>query len=173
MTPYQQLCAHMEWADALMWKSVLASPLAPTSLDLRERIHHIHMVQHAYLQIWRKEPLRIAELATFDGLSAINTWARAFYGSARATIDAMSQEDLDGIVVFPWSEALVARFGTVHTATCAQTILQVASHSTYHRGQVAIQVRQLGGEPALTDLIVWIWLGMPAAEWPAIEAPAG
>ena len=88
MTPYQQLCAHMEWADALMWKSVLASPLAPTSLDLRERIHHIHMVQHAYLQIWRNA-------GEFNpGHSTPLAWMVAI--ARRLAIDAARRPQLDG-----------------------------------------------------------------------------
>ena len=33
------------------------------------------------------------------------------------------------------------------------------------RAQVATRVRDLGGEPALTDYIAWIWMNRPLPEW--------
>jgi uncharacterized damage-inducible protein DinB len=43
-------------------------------------------------------------------------------------------------------------------------------HSAYHRGQVASQLRELGGEPPLTDFVAWIWLDRPPADWGDDEA---
>jgi uncharacterized damage-inducible protein DinB len=34
-------------------------------------------------------------------------------------------------------------------------LAQLAGHSWYHRGQIAMLVRASGGEPAITDLIFW------------------
>jgi uncharacterized damage-inducible protein DinB len=56
--------------------------------------------------------------------------------------------------------------------TLAETMLQVASHSTYHRGQVNARLRELAGEPPLVDYIAWIWFGRPAPEWNAVS-PSG
>jgi len=39
--------------------------------------------------------------------------------------------------------------------TIKDTITQVINHSTYHRAQIALLVRQSGGEPAKTDYIVY------------------
>jgi len=58
-------------------------------------------------------------------------------------------------------------FEKVTPATHAESVVQVAMHTTYHRGQVATQIRALGGEPPLTDFVVWIWLGKPEPEWPS------
>jgi uncharacterized damage-inducible protein DinB len=38
-------------------------------------------------------------------------------------------------------------------------------HSHYHRGQNATRLRELGGEPPMTDLIVWYWKGRPRPDW--------
>jgi uncharacterized damage-inducible protein DinB len=46
-------------------------------------------------------------------------------------------------------------------------MIQVATHSTYHRGQVNARLREVGGEPPLVDYIAWIWFGRPAPEWSA------
>ena len=52
------LLRHMEWADALVWRAVLALP-APAAADpaLPARLFHVHIVQRAFLAIWRGAPL--------------------------------------------------------------------------------------------------------------------
>jgi uncharacterized damage-inducible protein DinB len=61
----------------------------------------------------------------------------------------------------------MTRFGREPVpTTMRETMLQVAMHSTYHRGQVNARLRELGAEPPLTDYIAWLWMGKPAAEWP-------
>jgi uncharacterized damage-inducible protein DinB len=53
------------------------------------------------------------------------------------------------------------------STTIGETILQVALHSIYHRGQVNARLRALGQEPPLVDYIAWIWLGRPDPKWPS------
>jgi uncharacterized damage-inducible protein DinB len=38
-------------------------------------------------------------------------------------------------------------------------------HSHHHRGQNATRLRELGGVPPSTDLIVWYWKGKPTPSW--------
>jgi uncharacterized damage-inducible protein DinB len=64
----------------------------------------------------------------------------------------------------------VKQWGKAHPATLTDTILQVTSHTTYHRGQVNRRLRELGGDPPLTDFVVWIWRGKPNTEWNTIDA---
>jgi uncharacterized damage-inducible protein DinB len=52
------------------------------------------------------------------------------------------------------------------TPTICDTVLQVVTHSTYHRGQVNARLRELGCDPPLTEYFVWVWRGKPAADWP-------
>jgi uncharacterized damage-inducible protein DinB len=69
------------------------------------------------------------------------------------------------LVRFPWADRLVERFGAVRPATWGESVLQLSTHSAYHRGQVARRLRELGGEPPLTDFIAWLWMDRPAADW--------
>ena len=56
-------------------------------------------------------------------------------------------------------------------ATCPKSCAtQVASHSTYHRGQVNARLREVGGTPPLVDYIAWIWFGRPAPNWSSAPA---
>jgi uncharacterized damage-inducible protein DinB len=161
----QDLMRHMEWADCLVWNSVLTLPDAQSDSDMRERLHHMHTVQWVYLQIWRGEPIDMRDLLSFKDLRAMHAWVRDYYHTVPdyfATVDA---EALGQEVQLPWSDHLVERWGSARPTTLAETILQVNYHTTYHRGQVNTRLRQLGGEPPLTDFIAWIWMGRAAAEW--------
>ena len=46
-----------------------------------------------------------------------------------------------------------------------QALMQAAMHSHYHRGQNATRFRELGGVPPMTDFIIWLRAGQPAAKW--------
>ena len=160
-----EIVRHMEWADALVWNSVLSLPEAGSDARLRDCLYHVHTVHWAYLQIWRDDRLEIPDAASFEDLGAIHAWGRDYYRQASAYLENLDPETLQRRVHFPWSQQLVERWGVAQPATLMETILQVALHSTYHRGQVNTRLRELGAEPPLTDFIAWIWMGRPAAEW--------
>lgn len=46
--------------------------------------------------------------------------------------------------------------GDEFTDTVAEILYHVAMHGMYHRGQVALDVRRLGGAPLSTDLIAYL-----------------
>ncbi len=49
MTSYlDELYAHQEWADAEHWRAFEAHPAALDDKAIRERLLHIHLVQHAF-----------------------------------------------------------------------------------------------------------------------------
>ncbi|UCF18634.1 MAG: hypothetical protein JSU87_11875 [Gemmatimonadota bacterium] len=159
---------HMEWADSLVWESVLALPEARSDAALRERLYHSHIVQWAYLQIWRGEPLEMREASSFEDLRAIHAWVRDYYRQVAALLAEEDEGALRREIRFPWAQQLVERWGSARSATFVETLIQIASHTSYHRGQINTRLRELGGKPPLTDFIAWIWMGRPAPAW---EAP--
>jgi len=52
---------------------------------------------------------------------------------------------------FTWTNSR----GETHTAPLRQVLLHFVNHSTYHRGQVVSQLRQLGYAPPATDLVYY------------------
>ena len=165
----QQLVQHMEWADALVWNFVLARPEAQSDTRLRELLHHKHSVQWAYLQIWREDSLDIPEVSTFPDLPTICGWCQKYYEQVGPFLEALDPESLEREVDFPWAHDLMERGGTARPATLAETILQISSHTTYHRGQVNKRLRELEGEPPLTDFVAWIWMDRPAPDWRSLN----
>jgi len=157
------LLTHSECADAILWKSVLA--LGQEDVELRTKLHHIHQTQWIYLQIWRGDPLQLPALDEFPKLGDIRDWARAYYREIPEYLATLTGTNLSRDVHFPWADRLIERFGKVEPAAWKDTLLQVVMHSTYHRGQVARRLRELGAEPPTTDYIAWIWLDRPPAAW--------
>lgn len=156
----------MEWADATVWKAVLSAPAAEHDQPLRDRLHHIHMVQHSFLDVWKEREQGSLPLQQFSDLRSIREWGRSRYDEAIRFLDDVSRADLDRPVVMPWVPHFEASLGThFDTPTLAETMFQVTSHSTYHRGQVNSRLRELGGTPPLVDFIAWIWTGKPAPDW--------
>lgn len=161
----EDLFRHMEWADSVVWAEALRRPETATDGRLRELFHHVHSVHRAYLQIWSGEAIEVPELDTFEDTAAVRAWGREFYRRVPELLDRFEAEGLDGTVDLPWADRLVERFGYARPVTVEETALQVALHSTYHRGQVNARLRELGGEPPLTDYVAWLWMGRPEPAW--------
>lgn len=155
----------MEWADAQMWRSVAAIPGAQADHRLKYLLHHLHLVHAVYLQAWRDDPFQISELSAFPDLASVHAWARPFYSGAMTFVQALDESTLGTPLDFPWSAMILEKFGRIEPATLSESAWQVFSHTTYHRGQVAIRIRELGGEPPLVDFLVWVWSGKPAPQW--------
>lgn len=167
MNALADLYRHMEWADATVWTSVLASESGRADAKLREYFYHLHVVQRAFLRVWRGEP-RDTPYPTFDDAPSLLLWGRTYYGEAFAHLETLNDEKLSGAMPMPWASMVERRLGRApETTTIGETALQVTLHSQYHRGQINARLREVGGEPPLVDYIAWVWLGRPAAQWPA------
>ncbi len=156
-----------EWAEAEIWKCIVASEGALKDKNLRDRLEHIHMVQQAFLHAWRAEPLDYGKSASFD-MDALANWARDYHAQTAVYLETLSDSDLEKAFVLPWSEMAAKHFGReVQVTTLGETLVQVIVHSAYHRGQVATRLRDLGVTPPMTDFIAWAWFGKPDPQWPA------
>ena len=157
------LMGHAEWAEAVVWQAVLALP--EQDAELHAKLHHVHMVEWAYLHIWRGEAIRPRGLASFPTRQALREWAREYYRELPEYLAGLAPADLAREVRFPWADRLIRRYGKAQPAPWADSLLQVAMHCGYHRGQLARRLRELGADPPLTDFIAWIWMGRPVADW--------
>jgi uncharacterized damage-inducible protein DinB len=161
------LVRHMEWADARIWRATLALPeRAAADAAMRELMTHVHVVQRAFLQIWCNAPLTaMADAEKVSDLVALMAWARPYYGEARQVLGDMTERDLQREIIPPWARYFVPDGSAPGAATLAETVLQVAMHTTHHRAQLATRIRALGATPPNTDFIAWIWHGRPEPEW--------
>lgn len=167
------LYGHMEWADASVWASVLASENGRADAKLREYLYHLHGVQRAFLHTWRGEP-RETPYPTFNDTPSLMLWARTYYVEAFTHLGTLDNEKLSEPLVMPWAGMVEQRLGRApEITTVGETVLQVSLHSMYHRGQINARLREVGGEPPLVDYIAWVWLGRPDADWSAAGPQPG
>lgn len=162
---FRELLTHMEWADAQTWRAARSVPAALSDERLKYLLHHIHLVQSVYLQAWSGAPFVVTELTGFSDLAAIEAWARPYYRMAAEYARTVEEPKFSQPVDFPWSELIVKQFGKELPVTLSESAWQVFSHTTYHRGQVATRIREIGGEPPTVDFLVWAWGGKPAPDW--------
>jgi uncharacterized damage-inducible protein DinB len=154
------LFRHMHWADALMWRSVLEAPAAMKDRTTRERLHHIHLCQHAWLLIWKGQDVDPQAGASLD-LYSLGRWAREYHESVLQYVAGVQEPELERIIKVPEIGKQMQR------PALGETFIQITTHSAYHRGQVSTRLREIGGEISQTDFIRWVCLGKPRAEWPS------
>jgi uncharacterized damage-inducible protein DinB len=119
------------------------------------------LVQRLFLAVARQGGMpEKTELEDFATMAEMKEDARLGHAAARALLEGASDATLAGPVSLPWFK------DPPLALTLGQALHQAAMHSHYHRGQNATRLKELGGEPPLTDLIIWWWKGRPAADWP-------
>lgn len=158
----RELYAHMEWADATVWKSVESLDLAETDSRLRDLLAHTHMTQQAFLLVWTEQPFTYKEPTDFPTLQSIRQWATPYYGQSGAFLDSIDESKFGNKVDLPWLEHFEKYFGKpAIPANLGETLLQVPLHTQYHRAQINTRIKELGGQPNAVDYIAWVWLGRP------------
>lgn len=147
----RDLLRHMEWADATVWRAVLASTPGSADPVIKDRLHHTHMVQRAFLNVWREVP-HTGNAGSDLNLIDLARWGREYHVLAPEFLDTLSENDLDRPIVVPWAKFLTSQLGhDPAVPSLGETIVQVAAHSTYHRGQVNARLRELGEELEADD----------------------
>jgi uncharacterized damage-inducible protein DinB len=161
MTTYlHELYAHQEWADAEHWRAFEDFPAALADLAIRSRLHHIHLVQSAFLWVTRDPMAKfvITKVEDYPDIAGLKVFARRYYPEMSATLMAMGEARLSETIRVPW-------FRPPLKISVRHALMQAAMHSHYHRGQNATRLRELGGVPPATDFIEWPRQGQPAARW--------
>jgi len=166
----RDLYLHMEWADASVWKVVLAANSIRDNSNVHDKLCHLHRTQQFFLKVWRGEPVSYEkhEIPFNEEL----VLARKFHGEAQDYLSEIDQAGLASDLVIPWADHFAKSFGREHAGptTRGESMYQVVAHSTYHRGQLNTMIRELGSDPPLADYIAWLWTDRPPAEWPAASS---
>ena len=163
----RDLYAHMEWADSLVWQATLGTPETAADKNLRDRLMHIHMTQRAFLQVWTRQKLDRFQAMKFETMAELYAWLQPYYPELRNFLATLQRSRFAEPTPLPWAKYFRAAEWRCSDHDAGETLFQVTSHSTYHRGQVNTRLRELGAEPPTVDYIAWLWLARPAPAWPA------
>src|SRR5207237_751702 len=80
--------------------------MAERDAAIRDKLHHLHMVQRAFLHLWTRTAFNLPEVSTFADLAAIEHWAREYHAELTSFVDALGDRALDEIVPIPWAERI-------------------------------------------------------------------
>ena len=155
-----ELYAHQEWADAEHWRALEAHAAALKDRAIRERLHHIHLVQSAFLWVTgpRTAQFAVTKAEDYPKIANLKTFAREVHVKMVAMVGRADDARLAEMIEVPWWQPPLK-------LSVRQALMQAALHSHYHRGQNATRLRELGGVPPATDFILWIRDGQPMARW--------
>lgn len=166
----QLLYEYDHWANnrVLQAASVLgaeefARDLGGSFGSVRNTLVHIIRGEWIWLKYWREPPVTPASLADLVARAGVLFNPDVFPNVA--------------VLQLKWAEVEKEQIDFVRTVTdelldkmlpfratqvkLAHLMHHVANHSTYHRGQVALLMRQLNAEPAATDFHVFLVEGRP------------
>ena len=161
-----KLVEHMNWADSKLWQSVYYTESAKIDERIRELMYHIHIVQHVYYLNLSGKAVTVPEVIEFRSLQNIAEWGFKTNQKILSLVSLMDEVELGMNMKNLWFERIEKELGKPPADTTAEeSIIQVVSHSTYHRAQVNTRLHELTGAPAKIDFITWIWLGKPKSEW--------
>jgi uncharacterized damage-inducible protein DinB len=160
----RELFLYTEWADALVWNGVMSSNSARNE-EMLAKLRHLHRTQQYFLAVWRGDELDYTKRETT--LDEELTLARQFHRDVKPWLASLSDESLGQELSMPWADRYAQRSGAerAQPTLLGETMYQLVSHSTYHRGQANTLLRQAGVTPPNTDYIAWLWLGRPEPEW--------
>jgi len=155
-----ELYRHQEWADAEHWRAFQAHPAALADKAICERLVHIHQVQYAFLWMVGPRPSSFAfkELTDYATMAELKKSAQEYHRQMANALSKLDDAKLEEVVGAPW-------FSRPMNVSRRHALMQAAMHSHYHRAQNATRLRELGGAPPLTDFIIWLRSGQPAAKW--------
>lgn len=143
----ESLFAHLVWADDRALLALETSHGIPTrALEL---FNHVLGAEAEWLARLEQRPCEVAIWPSFDLVQS-----RATAGRNREQyadyLSRLSPADLDRRIRYRNSR------GAEFESRIEDILMHVALHGAYHRGQVALLVRDAGEEPNATDYIAFV-----------------
>ncbi|HXV62997.1 MAG TPA: DinB family protein [Vicinamibacteria bacterium] len=138
---------HMFEAVSRIGRDALHEDRGSSHRSIFGTLLHIVAAEEVWLSRWNKRPL--AKLTGVDDVPTLDS-LRLFWDSVREARDRFVgglADDVGGDVTITTTE------GDRYRHSFADMFRHLVNHSSYHRGQVAAMLRQIGEAPPATDLI--------------------
>ena len=142
----RRLFVHLEWADERALQALQQSPDPPA--DVVRIFSHLLASEHIWLsRMSRREP-RLAVWPVLDA-EACARQARENAGEIRKWVEELPPERLGE--TFRYTNTS----GETYAPRIDDVLLHMCLHGSYHRGQIALLLRQNGLEPVPTDYVLF------------------
>jgi uncharacterized damage-inducible protein DinB len=149
------LFAYDSWANALILDAAarladddLRRDLEVSHRSVYETLVHLIAAEEIWLSRWKGAPRgRLTGAGEIPSFARLREWWKGVESERDAFVGGLSEADLDREI------ELSTTGGATFRHRFADMFRHLANHSTYHRGQVAAMLRQLGEAPPATDLI--------------------
>jgi uncharacterized damage-inducible protein DinB len=124
--------------------------LASSHPSVRDTLFHMLWAEWVWLLRWQGDsPQEMFDPADFPDLERLRKkWAEVELAQSEC-VQALTDEALEKLLSY------VNLQGETWTYSLWQMMMQIVSHSAYHRGQVTTMLRQLGAEPLMTDFLLF------------------
>ena len=152
MNHIRSLIDHMAWADEKVLESLRDPAVPQRAVDLYA---HVLGVEHRWLTRLEQRTPAVAVWPALT-LDECEQLARENREALRAYVERLTSTALRATIHYRNSA------GDEFDGAVEDILLHVAMHGSYHRGQVALLVRDAGAEPQPTDFIAFM-RGAPAA----------
>jgi uncharacterized damage-inducible protein DinB len=159
MTPQdiQTLFAYNAWANQRtlaacreMNPEQFTREISGSFHSLRDLLVHLAGVEWLYLERWHgRSPTALPWSGSFVTLASVEELWQKVERELLSRVAALTTEALAEPLPFRNTQ------GNVFSQSLCQVLQHLVNHSTYHRGQVAAALRQLGGRAQATDLIAF------------------
>jgi uncharacterized damage-inducible protein DinB len=154
---FRMLFAYDEWANARLLEAVAALSDEQTSRKLEssfpsllETVSHIAFAEWVWLRRWCGDsPTARPAWAADATLARLAELLREVATQRAAYLAALLETRLDAPLAYRNLK------GEEHRHLLADLFRHVVNHSTYHRGQAATLLRQLGAKAPATDYVVF------------------
>jgi uncharacterized damage-inducible protein DinB len=153
MQHLNRLIAHLAWADDRVLAALRSATTPdPTCLEL---FAHVLAAEHVWLARLRGDTPRhpVWPALSLEQCAAL---VQSNQRELQTFVTGLGPEDLGRPITY------VNSAGRQFTSRVDDILLHVCLHGTYHRGQIAWELRRSGGVPMPTDYIAYV-RGAPAA----------
>src|ERR1700675_421677 len=116
--------------------------------SVRDTLAHLCLVEWIWLERWHgRSPAAFPSASDFPNLDSVRRRWEEIERDLTDYIASLTPEDLARVIHHKTMK------GDPQSAPHWQMLQHVVNHQTYHRGQVATMLRQLGVKPISTDMI--------------------
>jgi len=153
----RELYLYNHWANQTTFSSVdslspeqFLRPMGSSFSSVRDTVVHILGAEWIWLERWLgRSPRALLPASDFSNLASIRQRWETVEQDRNSFLQTLTPERLQESISY------INLAGKPFAYPLWQQMLHVVNHSSYHRGQIATLLRQLGQEPQSTDFLLY------------------